>query len=333
MLNCATRCFLSLLFTWSISLGSCGKQLLECCKHSSQLGDKLIPLTDLHPELPEKEAGWGHWCCLWFCACWACVGAALCSQLCTCVCAIWVFVCAHTGNTLSLTTDRTSEPGAAAASLLPSYHKRQQKTSLSLFHLGSFKQQLQQCSGKQLFWLFLMGFIEGHWGKHSPGRALGEPLTGCDLLWREGSHCHCTSVLLCVSMSIVSQNLTVIHLNSSPFEHFVHQFTTYKSFKCCKISWSLWCLEYHICQSLHPAFQKNKYDPLLAKQKIHCLFSYCLGFDWYQNKFLAKVEISPAKKSWCWAAMSAQRFSSLGKCLQRKRSLVHSQGEPLVSVS
>lgn len=181
---------------------------------------------------------------------------------------------------------------------------------------------------------FLDGFHSRTLGKtlswESPRRTLDRV---CHLLWRKGPHCHCPSVLLCVSMSIVPQNLTVIYVNSSPWRRFVHQFTTYKSFKCFRISWSLWCLEDRICQSLHPAFQKNKYDPLLAKQNFHCLFCYCLGFDWCQNKFLAKVVISPAKKSWCWTAMSAQSFSSLGKHLQRKRSLVHSQGEPLVSVS
>lgn len=124
-------------------------------------------------------------------------------------------------------------------------------------------------------------------------------------------------------MSVVSQNLTVIRVNSSPWRHFVHQSTTSKSFNYCKISWSLWCLEDHIWQSLHPAFQNNKYDRLPSKQNFHCLFSYCLGFDWCQNKFLAKVVVNPAKKPWCWTAMSAQSLGSLGKCLQRKRSLVH----------
>lgn len=53
------------------------------------------------------------------------------------------------------------------------------------------------------------------------------------------------------------------------------------------------------------------------------IFIACLVTVWVltdaRNKFLAKVMVSSAKKSWCWTAMSAQSLSPWGKLLAQKK--------------
>lgn len=53
------------------------------------------------------------------------------------------------------------------------------------------------------------------------------------------------------------------------------------------------------------------------------IFIACLVTVWVltdaRNKFLAKVMVSSAKKSWCWTAMSAQSLSPWGKLLALKK--------------
>lgn len=155
-----------------------------------------IPLTDLYPELPEKEAGWGHWCCLCFCVCWVRACAGLCSQPCASVCAIWVFVCAHIGNTRSASL--LTGPGGLELPQLLCYqaatkgNKRLSWVSLVWEVLNNNCNSALESSP---CWLLLMGFTVGHWRKHTPGDS---PRTGCHLLWREGPHCYCPSVLPCV---------------------------------------------------------------------------------------------------------------------------------------
>lgn len=232
-----------------------------------------IPLTDLYPELPEKEAGWGHWCCLCFCVCWVRACAGLCSQPCASVCAIWVFVCAHIGNTWSASL--LTGPGGLELPQLLCYqaatkgNKRLSWVSLVWEVLNNNCNSALESSP---CWLLLMGFTVGHWRKHTPGTALGQGVTF------SGEKAPIAIVPLCspvyVRMSIVSQNLSQMR----PWRHFVHQSTTSKSFKCCKIPSALLCLEDHIWQSLNLAFQKNKLRPFTIQAKCSLLVQSLSGF-------------------------------------------------------
>lgn len=84
--------------------------------------------------------------------------------------------------------------------------------------------------------------------------------------------------------------------------------------KCCRTSHSLWCLEHYTWKSLHSEFQKNKYDPLLSKQKIS-LFDLLLSEFW----LIPEQVFSQSGIQHCWrmlrqTAMSAPNLWPLGKC-------------------
>lgn len=112
-------------------------------------------------------------------------------------------------------------------------------------------------------------------------------------------------------MSFVSQNLILVTMNSSHWRWWT---------KRLQIFWSVAELLNlsNALEVLHPRFQKNNFDLLLSKQNFHHLFCYCLGFDWCQDKFLAKV-LSTADESWCWTAMSAYSLKPLVKYFPRKK--------------
>lgn len=134
-------------FTWSIPLGSCGQQLFECCKHSSQLGDISHSLTfTLSCQGKKQDEDTGP---VYVFVCAGCVFVLLCAASHAHVCVPCGCLCAHIGNTRS--APLLTGPGSLELQQPPCCQaatKGNKKTFLGLFHLGSFKQELQQCSGE-----------------------------------------------------------------------------------------------------------------------------------------------------------------------------------------